>query len=93
MLEHAASNRGQASPRGLHGEVTPQSVRGRQSVFPGVNTLKEQVPKSQRGNPIHLKGDSTMQSSTLTVTEEDGLSSQCRRLLTQYFMMDEQVET
>lgn len=85
MLEHAASNRSQASPRGLYGEVTPQFVRGRQSVFPGVNTLKkEQVPKSQRGNPIHLKGDNTVQSSTLTVTEEDGPSSQCRLLLIQY---------
>lgn len=54
-------------------------------MFPGVNTLKkEQVPKSQRGNPIHLKGDNTVQSSTLTVTEEDGLSSQCGLLLIQY---------
>lgn len=94
MLEHEASDRSQPSPHGLYREVAPYFVSGRQSVVPEVNTFKEkQVPKSQKGNPMNLRGGNTVQSLTLTVIEQDEISSQCRLLLTQYFMMNEQMET
>lgn len=95
MLECGASNReAKLYHTGFTERLLHTLLSGRQSVFPGVNTLKvEQEPKSQKGNPMNLRGGNTVQSSALTVTEQDRISSQCRLLLTQYFMRNEQMET